>query len=149
MPITEQFQKRHQDQGNKDSLLVASSGGSDSECNVEEGDHPSDSINHSDNGGNHSSLLVAAKRKLQMILNVTGNALFQLFTDPVEKCRLKAIECVRHLCLSALDMGKHMAYGLPHARHFSKYPSIKCDPDMKIFITDVESHAFYKRGGAT
>ena len=67
MPITEQFQKRHQDQGNKDSLLVASSGGSDSECNVEEGDHPSDSINHSDNGGNHSSLLVEAKRKLQMI----------------------------------------------------------------------------------
>jgi len=87
------------------------------------------------------------KNKLQAILNICGTALFKRFADPSEKCRISAIECVRLLCLSGLDTGKHIAYLMPAI--FSRYPETQYDVEMKLFVMDVESHVFYKRGGAT
>jgi hypothetical protein len=105
---------------------------------------PDESV-HVENDGNVECS--TTKQKLQTILNICGSALFQRFSDPVEKCRVAAIECVRLLCLSGLDFGKHIAYLMPAI--FSKYPETKYDPEMQMFVSDSESHAFYKRGGAT
>ncbi len=88
-----------------------------------------------------------ARQKLQKILNVCGSAFFKTFSDPVEKCRSSAIECIRMLCISGLNFSKQIPYLMPAI--FSKYPETKYDPEMKLFVTDIESHSFYKRGGAT
>ena len=84
--------------------------------------------------------------QLQTILNTCGAALFLLFTDETESCRARAISCVQMLCLSGIDIGRHIQYLLPVI--FSRYPPQSYDFEMQLFVCDAQTHQYYQRGGA-
>ncbi len=89
-----------------------------------------------------------ARDRLQAILNVCGNSLFRLIGDgKSEKCRVLSLECLKSLLLSGIDLGRHIPYMIPAL--CARYLSCTYDKDMEVFVRNLQSHEFYKRGGAT
>lgn len=89
----------------------------------------------------------SATKSLQEILDFCGSTLFRRFSDKSEMCRSYAIDCVKMLCLSNIDLGKHLGFLMPVIT--GKYPSAYFDDELNVFVDDAENHQFYKRGGAT
>ncbi len=86
-------------------------------------------------------------KHLQTILDICAATLFRRFSDKSELCRSKGLECMKLLCLSRIDIGKHLGYLMPAI--LGKYTSVSFDDEMNVFVDDIEDHMFYKRGGAT
>ena len=94
----------------------------------------------------HHGNCITTRKSLQIILDFCGLTLFRCFNDTSEVCRSHAIECVKLLCLSNIDVGKHLGFLMPVL--LRKYPPVSFDKEMGVFVDDVESHQYYKRGGA-
>lgn len=87
-----------------------------------------------------------AGESLQRILDFCGPSLFRRINDKSEVCRSYAINSIKLFCLSQIDIGKHLGFLMPVL--LRKYPPMFFDDEMDIFIDDIDSHQFYKRGGA-
>ena len=73
--------------------------------------------------------------------------IFKRFSDTSEKCRELSLKITQSFFLSASDFVPVLAYFFPVL--MQRLPGgLAYDEDMKVFVTDIETHEAYRRGKA-
>lgn len=73
--------------------------------------------------------------------------LFKRFGDPSEQCRELSVKVATHCLSTVLNLTPHLAYFFPALLRRMPQGHMY-DPEMSIFIHDIDAHEAHKRGRA-
>ena len=73
--------------------------------------------------------------------------LFKRFGDPSEQCRELSVKVATHCLSTVLNLTPHLAYFFPALMRRMPQGHMY-DPEMSIFIHDIDAHEAHKRGRA-
>eukprot|EP00620_Florenciella_sp_RCC1587_P019755 CAMPEP_0182570508 /NCGR_PEP_ID=MMETSP1324-20130603/10808_1 /TAXON_ID=236786 /ORGANISM="Florenciella sp., Strain RCC1587" /LENGTH=1097 /DNA_ID=CAMNT_0024784913 /DNA_START=27 /DNA_END=3316 /DNA_ORIENTATION=+ len=91
------------------------------------------------------SLLPSAA--LATVFEELAKPLFKRFGDPSEQCRELSVKVATHCLSTVLNLTPHLAYFFPALLRRMPQGHMY-DPEMSIFIHDIDAHEAHKRGRA-
>lgn len=114
-------------------------------------------INSSDNNAKKKSLIALydilfvennmSSMEYSEIFHDICKSIFKKIADPVEKCREMSLKITRGFFQRATDLVSVLGYFIPAI--MQRMPSgIAYDEEMKVFVTDIETHEAFRRGKA-
>ena len=86
-------------------------------------------------------------QSFQILYDTFGGELCHRLSDESEQCRTLAIQCLNLICLSGVNLGKHLHYLMRYI--ICKFQPIFHDETLNVFVYHATDHEFFKRGGAT
>jgi hypothetical protein len=114
-------------------------------------------INSTDNNAKKKSLIslydilfveyTMSSMEYSEVFHDICKTIFKKFTDPVEKCREMSLKITSGFFERATDLVSILGYFIPAI--MQRMPSgVAYDEEMKVFVTDIETHEAFRRGKA-
>eukprot|EP00968_Pinguiococcus_pyrenoidosus_P012548 scaffold1102_cov256-Pinguiococcus_pyrenoidosus.AAC.43 len=85
--------------------------------------------------------------ELEDAFSQVSPALFKRFTDPVERVRELSVTLAIAFLANVRDLTEHLGYFFP-ALCFYLRPEEAYDPELQVFVHDIDQHEAFKRGRA-